>query len=239
MTAALAIARREFAAYFRTPLGWVVIALYLALSGVVFALAVLAPAAPASMRPFFGLSGWVLLFVAPAVSMRLISDEIRSGTIEPLMTAPVSDWAVMAGKLAAALAFLVALLAPTGVYVAVLERVSDPDLGPVLAGYLGLALAGALYLSVGAFFSTLTGSQTLAYLGALFTLLLVRLATGEGVAGRAPDAVADALYAVSLDRRLGAFAAGVVDTADASFFVVASAWLYVLSVIALQSRRWR
>jgi len=239
VSALAAVARREFAAYFRTPIGWVVVALYLALSGVVFALAVFEPSAPASLRPFFSLSGWVLLFVAPAVSMRLISEELRTGTIEPLLTAPVSDWVVVAGKYAAALGFLIVMLAPTTIYLVVLESVSDPDYGPVLAGYLGLALAGMLYLALGAFFSTLTPSQTLAFLGTLFTLLILRLATAEGIASRTPDRIADLLYAVSIDRRLAGFTRGVVDSADAAFFVIASAWLVVLSVIALQSRRWR
>ena len=127
MTQLLAISSRELAAYFRTPVGWVVTALYLALSSVVFAVLVLAPAEPASLRPFFGLSGWLLMFVAPAISMRLISDEIRSGTIEPLMTAPVSDWLIILGKYAGAVAFLAIMLLPTLVYPATLEALSNPD----------------------------------------------------------------------------------------------------------------
>ncbi len=239
MTQLLAISRRELAAYFRTPVGWVVIALYLALSSVVFAFLVLAPAEPASLRPFFGLSGWLLMFIAPAVSMRLISDEIRTGTIESLMTAPVSDWLIMIGKYGAAVAFLAIMLLPTLAYPATLEALANPDFGPVLAGYLGLALAGMLYLSIGALFSALTASQTLAFLGTLFTLLLVRLTTTEAIAQRAPEPLSSALFAISIDQRLSGFARGVISTGDVAFFACVSIWLVVLSVIALQSRRWR
>lgn len=239
MTRLLAVFTRELAAYFRTPIGWVVIALYLALSGVVFSFLVLAPAEPASLRPFFGLSGWLLLFVAPAISMRLISEELRTGTIEPLLTAPVSDWVVIVGKYAAAVGFLLLMLAPTLIYPAILEWFSDPDYGPIAAGYLGLVLAGTLYLAAGTFFSALSASQTLAFLATLFTLLLVRLTTTDALASRAPETLAGWLYAVSIDRRLADFSRGVIDTGDVAFFLAASAWFLVLAVLALQSRRWR
>lgn len=239
MTQLGAIASRELLAYYRTPLGWVVTALYLALSGVVFGFLVLAPAEPASLRPFFGLSGWLLLFIAPAISMRLIADEYRAGTIEPLMTSPVSDWLIVAGKYVAAVAFLVLMLLPTAAFALTLEYFADPDYGPIASGYLGLLLAGIMYLAVGALFSALTSSQTLAFLGALFTLLLARIVTADAIAHRAPAAIGRALYAVSIDERLSDFSRGVIDTGDVSFFLLASVWLVILAVVALQSRRWR
>jgi ABC-2 type transport system permease protein len=239
VTQFVAIATRELSSYFRTPVGWVVTALYVTLSSIVFAFMVLGPAEPASLRPFFGLSGWLLMFLAPAVSMRLMADEYRSGSIEALMTAPVSDWVVIAGKYIGAVAFLAIMLLPTLIYPATLEWLADPDYGPMLAGYLGLALSGMLYLAAGMLFSTLTSSQTLAFLGTLLTLLLIRLTTAEGIAQRAPVPWSDALFAISIDVRLSDFARGAISTGDAAFFIIASAWLMVLSVIALQSRRWR
>ena len=141
MTQFVAIATRELSSYFRTPVGWVVTALYVTLSSIVFAFMVLGPAEPASLRPFFGLSGWLLMFLAPAVSMRLMADEYRSGSIEALMTAPVSDWVVIAGKYIGAVAFLAIMLLPTLIYPATLEWLADPVLtdGPecVQVGYEG------------------------------------------------------------------------------------------------------
>ncbi|MBX3353118.1 MAG: ABC transporter permease subunit [Phycisphaeraceae bacterium] len=238
MRGVLAIASREFAGFFRQPMGWVVIALYLALSGAVFALGSLQPGSPATLRGFFAVSTWLLLFVAPAASMRLLADEQRVGTLEPLMTSPVSDWAIVVGKYLGAAGFLLAMLAPTLVYVGVLEVFADPDYGPIGAGYLGLVLVGALYLSVGLLFSTLTDSQIVAFLASLFFFLLLRIATLQGAAYLG-DPWAQYLYPLSIDMRMGDFAKGVIDTSHVVFFLVASAWFLVLSGAMLTLRRWR
>ena len=113
MRGAWSIATRELASMFRVPLGWVVIALFLALSGVVFVQQSITPGEPATMRSFFNVWWQLLVFLAPAVSMRLLSEELRSGTVEPLLTAPVSELAVAVGKYAASVLFLLAMLAPT------------------------------------------------------------------------------------------------------------------------------
>ena len=151
MNHAWTIAWRELRSFFRVPMGWVIIALYLVLAGYVFGLGVVTPGGPASLRDFFLVTQIFVLILTPAISMRLISDELRSGTFESLMTAPVADAAVVAGKYLGAVLFLGAMLAPTLVYVAVLFAVSDPapDPGPIAAGYLSLMLVGMLYLAVG------------------------------------------------------------------------------------------
>ena len=149
MSRVLAVATREFASFFRIPLGWVVIALFLCLSAVFFAQRTLVPGEPAEMRTFFGVWWFLLLFVTPAVSMRLVSEELRTGTIEPLLTAPVSEWTIVFGKYFAAVGFLAAMLLPSLVFVGVLEFLARPDYGAIGAGYLGLLLLGMLYLAVG------------------------------------------------------------------------------------------
>lgn len=238
MSRVSAIAWREFASYFRLPVGWVVIALFLLLAGSVFALGTLRPGEPASLRWFFSLATWLLLFVAPAISMRLLAEEQRTGTIEPLMTAPVSDWEVVLGKYAAGVGFLVAMLAPTGVYVIVLEALSEPDYGPIVAGYAGLLLIGAFYVAVGTFFSALTSNQIAAFLGALFTLLLLRFGALQGAALLNPP-WDDRVRLFSIDLRIADFAKGVIDTAHGVFFVALSALALTLAVVAIESRRWR
>lgn len=236
LSATRALALREFASYFRVPLGWVVIALFTLLSGVLFAIT-LEPGAPASLRAFFGLATWTMLFVAPAVSMRLLSEESRAGTLELLTTSPVRSVAIALGKYLGACGFLVAMLAPTLVYVGALEAVADPDYGPILTGYLGLILSGMVYLAVGLLASTLTASQTSAFLGALFTLLLLRIGSLQG--GALPEPWSDVAFALSLDLRVEDFAKGVVDVGGVVFFLAASAWFVALSAVALEARRWR
>lgn len=238
MTAAWTIAARELASFYRTPIGWVITALYLALSGAWVSITTFLPAEPASLRVFFAVSQWLLLAVAPAISMRLFSDEFRSGTIEPLVTAPLSDWHVVLGKYAGALLFLLALLAPTLVYVALLELVADPDPGPIVAGYLGLFLVGMIYIAVGMLFSSLTENQVVAFLGTLFFFLLLWFASSRG-AQLAPEPLGDALRELSIYARLSDFAKGVIDTEHVVFFVVVSLWFAVLTVVRLEIRRWR
>ncbi|HRJ49736.1 MAG: ABC transporter permease subunit [Phycisphaeraceae bacterium] len=237
--AAMAVAWREFCSYFRLPVGWIAIALYLFLSGIVFAYLIFNPGQPATMRPFFTISVWLLLPVAPAVTMRLVSEELRSGTIEPLMTAPVTDGAVVVGKYLGAAGFLGVMVAPTAAYPLTLWMVSDPapDPGPILAGYLSLGLLGMLYAAVGLWMSSLTSNQTLAFLGTLFFLLVTLLATTIGHE-HAPAWLRPALAEASIQSRLVDFSKGVIDTSHVVFFVATSAMFVTLAVFTVESRRW-
>lgn len=239
MSRALAIARREYASLFAVPVGWIVLALFLFLSGIIFTSRILVPGEPASLRAFFGVWWTLILVLAPAVSMRLIADEIRTGTIETLLTSPASEWAVVLGKYAAAAGFLLTMLAPTLAYPAILFSVSDPDPGPIVAGYLGIVLLGCLYLAIGTLASSLTSSQTLAFLGTLFIPLVVEVILRPIVAPMLPSPFDRAVYALSADARLTDFARGIIDLEHVMFFISASAFFLVLAVISLQLRRWR
>jgi ABC-2 type transport system permease protein len=240
MTATFAIARRELASMFRLPVGWIVIALFAMLTGGVFAYLTLIPGDVATMRLFFAVSGWLLLPVVPAVSMRLLSEEFRAGTVEPLLTSPISDFGVVLGKYVGALAFLVLMLVPSVVHVFILSALSDPrpDPGPILAGYVSLLLTGSLYLALGLFVSSLTSNQTLAFLATLFALLLLLL-LGSVERERLPEIVRPVVRFLAVRARIDDFAKGVIDTGHVVFFVTGAAWFVALSAISLQSRRWR
>lgn len=237
MTACWSITRREFASFFRTSIGWVVIALYMLLMGIWVARAIM-PGEPASLRTVFQISQVLLLFVAPAISMRLLAEERRSGTIETLSTAPASDWVIAFGKYFGALLFLLAMLAPTLLFVGNLEVVADPDYGPIASGYLGVVLLGMLYLSVGLLFSSFTQNQVVAFLGTLFFFLILLLGTTIG-AGALGEPWAGYLRILSLGTRLEDFARGIVDTGHIVFFVSLSVWFVCLTAISLEFRRWR
>jgi len=240
--ATVAIATREVGSLLRLPVGWIVIALFVFLSAVIFVNGTLIPGQPATMRYFFASASWMLIPVAPAISMRLISEELRSGTIEPLRTAPLSDSAVVWGKFIGAVAFLGLMLAPTLALVAVLVAVGDPkpDPGPIVAGYLALILVGMLYLSIGLLASTLTSSQTLAFLGTLMFLILMMVLSGiVATSGGVPEWLGRALVAIGVQGRVRDMAKGVVDTGSVAFFIGASAWFVLLASAALSSRRWR
>lgn len=233
------IARRELSSMFRLPVGWVVIALFLLLTGAVFAVT-LSPGAPASLRDFFGVSAWLLMPVAPAISMRLLAEERRTGSDEPLLTAPVSDLAVVVGKYLGAWLFMACMLVPTVVFPVVLWAVADPkpDPGPVVAGYASLLLQGSLYLAIGTAVSAMTSSQTLAYLATLFPilgLLLLGTVSPESL----PGWVRVGVSALSVQARAADFARGIIDTSHAVFFLLGCVWFLWLSHTALAARRWR
>jgi len=239
MSQMVAIARREFLSFFDTSVGYVVLALFLLMSGLFFSLTVLHTGVEASMRPFFDLSFFLLLFIAPAISMRLISEEMRLGTIESLMTWPVSDMQVVLGKWIGAVGFFLAMLAPTLIYPLVLEWYSAPDYGSILAGYLGLAMIGSLYLSFGTLASAIWPSQILAYLVAVFFWLIF-----VGLTTWLPQYIGDPwsaiLYGMSIDLRYRSdFSKGVIDTSTIVYFVSAMAFFLVAAVKIVESRRWR
>ncbi|HVT10315.1 MAG TPA: DUF4350 domain-containing protein [Polyangia bacterium] len=220
MSRILAIARREAAAYFRTPAGWAVLALFLALQGLVFWMFVQflgRPDAPSGgvMEFFFGgtILYWIAVgLLATVVPMRLLAEELRAGTIEPLLTAPVSPFEVVAGKWLAAVAFYVAAWAPTALMVAYLRAIGGSlDPGPIAAGYLGTLLLGMAALAVGLLASSLTRNQLVAATLSFVLVLAALLAGALESEARAP-ALAAALRRYSLFRTMEDFGHGIVDS---------------------------
>ena len=267
MIATAAVARRELYAYLLSPTGYLVAALFLFFSSLVyFAAAPLllgsgfAPGQPASLRLFFQIGIWVLFLIVPALSMRTVSEELRSGTIETLMTAPVSEGQVVLGKFLGAMGFLVLMLLPTAIYVAALERYGRPDYGELACGYAGLLLVGAAFLASGILASTLTSSQVLAYLGTVFFWLILLVATmvlpyaatlADGFADRAGagsalDRILEPLPAAArflaagnpLARARG-FVIGLVDSFSVVYFASITAAFLVAAVRSLGMQRWQ
>lgn len=247
MTALWAVARRELSSLFRVPLGWVALAAFALVSSWLFLRGVLVPGQPATMRPIFSTMGWLLLPLAPAVSMRLVSEELRSGTIEPLMTSPASDYAVILGKFLGAFLFLGILLSPTLLHAWLLwsHAAPAPDVGPLAAGYLSVALLAALFLAVGLFISTLTSNQTLAFLGALMAILAMMVgpellsSTLAGSDAAWAPRVAGFVRGLEIGRRLEDFARGVIDTGHVAAFAAWAGVFLVAAAVSLESRRWR
>lgn len=240
MTAARVIAIRELASYYRLPGGWVILALWAFLAGVLFALLTLRPGQPADMQEFFSIAGWLMLPVAPAITMRLLAEELRSGTIEPLMTSPLGSTSLVMGKFLGAVLFTATLLAMTLPHVALLWSVSDPrpDIGRLASGYLGLVLLSVMCLSLGTLASACTANATLAFLLAFFTMLTLLFAGAAADLDFVPDAVKPGLYSFSISARLADFARGVLDTSNVVFFLTAAAWMLLLAVVVTERRRW-
>ncbi len=232
------IAQRELSSMFRVPAGWIIIALFAFLTAVLFVNQTLLPGQPGTLRYFFLYSGWLLIPIAPAISMRLMSEEYRSGSIESLRTAPAGDWAVTLGKYLGSVGFLLLMLVPTLVYPLVLMLVSEPtpDLGPIGAGYLMLVLVGMLYLAIGMLASSLTASQTLAFLGTVMSLILLMVLTSV-IADQVGVGWGTILRSLSITARVSELAKGVIDTSTIAFFLLGSIWMLVLGTGSLEIRR--
>ncbi|MBI1368205.1 MAG: ABC transporter permease subunit [Planctomycetes bacterium] len=241
MNNTLAIARRELSSFFFSPIAYVVMAVFALLSGLFFLAAPngsFAPGEPAQMRHAFFWLVWVLIAIVPAISMRLVSEELRMGTIEPLMTSPISDVEVILGKWLGGLSFFVVLLVPTFVFVALLAIWGKPDYGPIFTGYLGMLLVGGLYMAIGTLASVLTRNQIIAFLLTVFLILLLTVVT-YFVPSYLPVRFAEAVLYVNVNEQYGAFSKGLIDTSNFVFFLSGIALFLVLAVKALESRKWR
>ncbi len=246
MKGILAIMNREFRAYFFSPMAYIVAAILLAVNGLVFWLIVSYLNDPrarfgAPLELFFGqtIYFWlVLLFITPVLTMRLLSEERRSGTIEVLMTAPITEAQVIAGKYLAALTFYCSLWLPTLAYAGILAYYSEVDWGPVAAGYLGTFGIGALFLSVGLFASALTRSQLIA--AVLTFALLIPLFTFGLVENLINDpSLREALSYLNLWQHIEEFGKGIVDSRHLIYYLSATILFLFLSTKALEAKKWR
>ncbi|HMN96978.1 MAG TPA: ABC transporter permease subunit [Phycisphaerales bacterium] len=231
-----AIARREAISAFGTPSGWVVAAILLVPAGIVFAAATFQPGGPATLREVFQALGWSMLFVAPAITMRSISEELRQGTFELLLATPATEAGIVLGKFVGAMAQIAAALAPTALLALALELHGRPDWGELLCGWVGLLLAGGLYASSGVLFSALTTSQLVAYLSTLFFWLVVAM-SARLVVQHAPPWLAAIVHGADPLARLRDFTLGLFDTAHVAFFVLATIAALAGAAIVLRARR--
>lgn len=239
MNRATAIARREFNSYFYSPIAYVVIAAFLIASGFAF-YQDFVPGQAAAMRNTFNWMVWFLVFVTPILSMGLLSQEWATGTIETLMTAPVTDADVVIGKFLGNLGLLVVMLLPTLIYVGLLGIYGRPDLGPIFSGYLGILLTGALFVAVGLFCSSLTRSQIVAV---VLAILILCLATVVPYMIRVSVANLRPFFLKLLDqavyRRYSDFSRGVLESGNIVFFLAATAVFLFFTTKVLESRRWK
>jgi len=246
VTGILANFLRELRAYFFSPLAYGVMTLLLLVNGGVFWVIVSFLNDPraqfgAPLQLFFGqtIFFWlVLLFVAPVLTMRLISEERRSGTIEVLMTAPVTEGQVIVGKYLAALVFYVFLWAPTLVYAVIVDYHSEVDWGPVAAGYIGVVGIGALFLAVGTFASALSRSQLVAAT-LTFAMLVPLFAFGllENLVNS--DALKRAFSYMNLWQHMDDFGKGIVDTRQLVYYASATVLFLFLAARSLEAKKWR
>lgn len=245
MKGVLATMERELRSYFLSPLGWVVATGFLFFNGLSFQTILdylNNPAAPAGMTPldfFFGgtIFFWIaMLLFTPVLTMRLIAEERRSGTLEMLLTSPVTEGQVVLGKYLGALLFFVALWLPTLLYVALIAKELPLDWGPVGASYIGVLGIGAMYLAFGVFTSAITRNQVVAAVFAFALNFLFFLPAFLEMLVNDPK-LRDALGYVNLYQHMDELSKGIVDTRRLVYYLSATALFLFLASRAVDAAK--
>ncbi len=240
MTGMGAIFRREFAAYFATPLALVFIVIFLAMSGVfTFYIGGFFDRGQADLQPFFLYHPWLYLFLVPAIAMRLWAEERKSGTIELLLTLPLPVSAIVLGKYLAALAFIGLALALTFPVWITVNYLGDPDNGVILAGYLGSLLMAGGFLAIGAALSAVTQNQVIAFVLTVTVCFLFMVSGLPIVLDWVPEMLGlrSIVAGLSMLSHFNAIVEGVIDLRDLLYFISLIAfWLFANRVIVDMKR---
>lgn len=236
MNAAWVISKREIRAYFNSPVAYIVGAVFLTLAGWNF-FNQLFVMKQADMRGFFMFSGVLFVFIAPAITMRLIAEEKGSGTLELLITMPVRDWEVIVGKFLAALTLVASILAVTLVFALTTGSLGSLDRGPTIGGYLGLLLMAGACLSIGLLASTLTRNQIVAFIVS-FAICITLFLMGQ-YAQVLPESLQGIAVYLSLVEHLENISRGVVDSRDVLYYLSIIAVCLTAATTALDGRRWK
>lgn len=252
------VARKELSSYFRSPIAYIVLALFAGIFGFFFYTFLsgfmrqifeqaqytetygrLYPVNvnESVIQPLFVNVGLVCLFLVPMVTMRLFAEEKKTGTIELLMTAPVTDLQIILGKFLGALLLYACLLALTFVYISLLFVYGNPDWKPLVAGYLGLLLLGGCFLSFGLLFSTFTRNQLIA--GSLTFALFLMLWIINWVSDFSSTQIGQIVNYLSFPTHIQNFSKGVIDLKDVVYYLSVMGLGLFLTMRSVESVRWR
>ena len=230
-----AIYQRELRSYFNSAIAYVVIVVFLAIVGW-FHTSSLFLANVATLRLMFEIVPLIFLFVVPAITMKLLSEEIKSGTIELLTTKPLHDAEIVLGKFLAAWALIGVALVLTLVYYLTMTSIGKIDNGPVVGGYFGLLLTAGVYVAVGMFASSLTENQVIAFI--IGFVLVFALFMLDKVLIYVPESLASTVEFLGIDYHFSNLARGVIDSRDVVYFLSLLGFMLYLTVVSLGRRRW-
>ena len=237
-----AVFRREFAAYFATPLAFVFLIIFLITMGAfTFYIGHFYDNGVADLSAFFGYHPWLYLLLMPALAMRLWAEERRGGTLELLLTLPVTPGQAVLGKFLAAWAFAgIALILTFPIWLTV-NYLGDPDNGVILAAYVGSFLMAGAYLAIGSAISAATSSQVIAFIVATLVCFLFTVSGSplvlDVIKGWAPISVVEAISSFGFVTHFVSMAAGVIDLRDLIFFFSLIALFLFANVLIVNARK--
>lgn len=227
------LTKRELRAYFDGPAAYVVLSVFLAITGWFFGNALFLQNV-ASLRSVFSIAPFVFLFFIPALTMATFAEERRAGTLELLLTFPVRDWQVIAGKLGAVAIFILIAIGLTGIYAVTVALLGDLDFGATVGGYLGLFLLGLTYAAIGICASSLTRNQIVAFIlgfAIIFALFLL-----DKVTDFVPGWLGLIMQYLGADYHFQNLMRGVIDTRDVLYYVSMTAFAFLLTTYTLAKR---
>ena len=241
MRAIKIIAGRELAAYFATPVATVFIVIFLILQGAMtFNLGNFFDRGQADLSPFFTFLPWVFLLLVPAITMRLWAEERRQGTIEMLLTLPITQGQAVLGKFLAAWAFCAIALALTFPFVITVNFLGDPDNGVIASGYLGALLVAGSFLAIGSALSAATRNQVIAFVVAVAVCFVFAVASYPLVTeflSRNTPILAEVARRLAVLDRYQAFTRGIISARDLVFFATfIGFWLFLNTVLVDQRK---
>lgn len=235
MNNAWSIFRKELKSYFNSPVAYIVITVFLLISGWFFSTNFFL-VGQATVRTALTVIPLIFLFFVPAITMRSIAEEKKSGTIELLVTMPTRDIEIVLGKFLAALALLVIAVLFTLAYVITASLMGNLDEGPTFGGYLGLILLGSAYLAIGIFASSMTENQIVAFIigfAVIFVFFLL-----DKVLIFVPAPFVSLFEYLSVDYHFNSLARGVIDTRDIIYYLSLTIFALVMAARSLESRKW-
>ena len=237
MSAITTVCKRELRSYFATPVAYVFIVIFLVLSSAfTFYLGNFYERGQADLLPFFSFLPWLYLFLVPAVSMRLWSEERKSGTIELLLTLPITMWQAVTGKFLAAWLFIGIALALTFPLWITVNYLGYPDNGVIFASYLGAWLMAGAFLAIGSCISAATRNQVVAFILTVVVCFLLVMAgfplVLDAFRSWAPQVLVDAIASLSFLTHFSSISKGVIDLRDLLYFVLMTGfWLYASAIV--------
>ena len=247
------IAAKEIRTYFSSPMAYVVSAAFLGITGFFFVASVSDAFAEASIRGYLAGAVFFMIFMSPALTMRLIAEEQKMGTLELLLTSPIREFEIVLGKFIAAFVMTAIMTALSLYFILVLFIYGDPDIGPLLSGLLGLGLYAAATLAVGLFASALSSNQIVGLIvgSGILTALTIIDFVSERLTGLASQ-VLDGFqlgasfsvfdldsFGVAQGGHFADFAKGIISGSDIAYYVSLTAVFLLLTVLVLEARRWR
>ena len=216
MRQAIPIFKKEFRSYFVSPIAYIVISIFLLVTGWFF-FATFFLVGQANLRNFFSLLPLIFSFVIPALTMRLVSEELNLGSYELLLTLPVTLTDVVTGKFLAAVAFIIAMLVPTFMYPVTVAALGQLDWGPVIGGYLGAVLLGAAFSAIGLLASALTRNQIIAFIVAMAVCFILTLI--DKMLFFLPRSLLGVFAYLGADHHFQNIAKGIIDSRDIVYFL--------------------